>query len=236
MIGEIDSKIATLNLPPSVLAVYPETLGILVGDLLSVADQDYLANSDAIVRELRLTSTPSLPCGSRMVDNCAYLTKSIYRNNGKLNNLKCLWFVYARLGGLSPLYRMHIDPRFLKDFDETGWETSYLLIAELLRRNPNIRGVVGTTWYYDPQLDTISPWLGKLRRHHQENGAYIRRDGQGEIHTQRAIATSKTRRKLYEDGEYLPTSYTLIWARRDFLRWADTVIDKHDVEIHNAHS
>ena len=223
LIGKIDSKIARLNLPKSVLNLYPDTLNFVVEDLLSVSDLNYLTDMPALVRELRLTSTRSLPCGAAIADNSTYLTKRIYRNNGMRSNIKCLRFVYSRLGGLAPFYRTHVDTRYLKYFSERGWDACYQRIAELMRRNLNIRGMVSTSWFYDPQLETVCPWLAYLRRRPRENGAYFRCDGSGEAHIQRAIATSRTRRDLYEKGEYTPTCYTLIWARRDLLRWADTV-------------
>ena len=38
--------------------------------------------------------------------------------------------------------------------------------------------------------------------------------------TQRALAKSPTRLALYERGEYTPVTYTILWPRRDLLRWA----------------
>jgi hypothetical protein len=29
------------------------------------------------------------------------------------------------------------------------------------------------------------------------------------------------RKKLYEEGKYIPTSYAYIWPRRAFLNWAE---------------
>lgn len=220
MIDNIPAKIDALNLPQPVLDLYPDMLDFVTQSLAETPDEKYLMGED-IVRDLRLTSTRSIPCGAQIVDNCTYAPKSLYRNNGLVNNLQSLWLFYGRMGGLSPLYRIHTDTRYLKYFNAAGWDECYLNIAEIMRRNPHIRGMIGTSWFYDPQLETISPRLAYLRKRPQENGAYLRYGGPGDVHTERATATSNTRRELYEKGEYIPTCYTLMWARKDLLRWAD---------------
>lgn len=220
MIEALPRKIDALNLPQSVLDLYPDILDVLAQTMADTPDEDYLRGR-GIIRELRLASARSVPCGARIVDIDSCAPKTLYRNNGMINNLRCLWFVYARMGGLAPLYRVHVDTRYLKYFNEPGWVQCFLSIAEMLRRNPPMRGVIGTSWFYDPKMEAVSPWLAYLRKRPQEYGAYLRYDGPGEEHTKRATGTSKTRRALYEKGEYNPACYTLVWARKDVLRWAE---------------
>ncbi len=222
LIGAIDGKVAKLGLPASIRAFLPETLDVLVADIVSVADNTYLTSTN-LFRELRLASLRSIRCGARIIDNSTFVPKTIYRYNGIVANLRCLYYVYAKLGGLQPLFRTHVDSRFPKGFDEAGNDASYLRIAELLRQHPHIRGTVGTSWFYDPQLERVSPHLAYLRTRPLERGAFLRYDGPGDIHTKNALATSKTRRQLYEAGDYVPTGYTMLWARSDILRWAKKV-------------
>jgi hypothetical protein len=36
-----------------------------------------------------------------------------------------------------------------------------------------------------------------------------------------AIASSRTRRRLYKEGKYLPTAHAYIWPRKEFLLFAE---------------
>lgn len=220
LIDEMPARIQALSLPKSIEELYPDILDVVVETLVDTPDQQYLATVGDLIRELRITSARSIPCGAQIVDNCTSAPRSIYRYQGLRNNLKSLWFILSRLGGLSPLFRIHTESRYLKYFNETGWDDCYRRISELMRGNPRIRGLIATSWFYDPQLEIISPRLAYLRRRPVDNGAYLHFDGTNDIDIERATSTSPTRRELYEKGEYMPTCYTLLWARADLLRWA----------------
>ena len=205
-------RIAAKGLPESVLARYPEVLAVLAAEILDVADADYLPGIDAI-RDLRLAAVRSLPCGAQLVDE-SYIPEAYLEHEGFAA------FVRERLGALSPVYRIHTDTRMLAEFDAPGWRRCYRRIAELLDRNPRIRGVVGVSWFFDPQLEAISPHLAYLRHIPLDGGAVLQREGPGASHTARATETSRSRRAAFRRGDYLPTGYAIVWARGDLLRWA----------------
>jgi len=223
LIGEIDSKIKQLNLPKSIVALYPDTLDYVLKDLFTINDESYLANDTGAVRDLRICALRTLPCGGRLIEDYSYLPNTIYRYKGLSNNMKCLAFIFFKLRGMGPFYRTHLEERFMKYFSEEEFAPTFLRIAALMRQNPSIRGVVGTSWFYDPQLEKISPWLTYLRSIPEKHGAFLRYNGSSPIYVKWATATSKKRRALYEKGEYMPGSYTLMWPRKNFLHWADTV-------------
>jgi hypothetical protein len=122
--------------------------------------------------------------------------------------------------GFKPFYSLHIYSRF-GDFNSAETNKSYLRIAELLERNPKIKGHFGHAWLHDPKLSEISPELAFLRQTPVENGARIFRLGA----TRRAVGYSTSwsllRRKLYEEGKYIPTEYIVIWPRKELLDWAE---------------
>jgi hypothetical protein len=157
---------------------------------------------------------------SRVLDTLTFLPRTFYRDMGLAENLRCLRFLVLRLHGLGPVFRIHIDERDLSEFNDAGWDRAYLRVAEMLRLHPKVKGAVGTSWTLDPQLDHISPRLSYPRRCQVDHGAFLRFEGPSELTTQRALAKSTTRRRLYERGEYVPGAYTIVWPRRDFLRWA----------------
>ena len=119
-----------------------------------------------------------------------------------------------RLGGRGPLFRMHLDSRHVEELNLLGRNQCFARIAELLEAMPGVRGLVGTSWFYDPQLERISPHLHYLRKVPMDGGAFLRIDGPGEIHTQRATARSETRRRLYEEGKYSPVCATVGMAEK----------------------
>ena len=133
-----------------------------------------------------------------------------------------------RLGGRGPLFRMHLDSRHLEEFNLLGRNQCFARIAELLEAMPGVRGLVGTSWFYDPQLERISPHLHYLRKVPMDGGAFLRIDGPGEIHTQRATARSETRRRLYEEGKYSPVCATVVWPRKDLLAWSRTMLSNEN--------
>lgn len=220
LFSDLPARIARIRCPQAIRDSYPQAIRAAVETMRTMADAAYLADVNFFLKDLRLASQLSLPYGPQAVDFRVRLPKSFYRNNGLPANLSALSFITTRLGGLGPLLRAHTDARNLSDFNERGRIAFYLRVAELLDLHPHIRGIVGTSWYFDPQIAAISPHLGYLRKLPQDNGAYLRRDGESEKTTAFATAKSRTRRTLYEEGRYRPCSYTLVWARRDLLRWA----------------
>jgi hypothetical protein len=120
-----------------------------------------------------------------------------------------------------PWLRVHTEPRWLEDWNEAGWEEVYRQCARLLRSRPQLLGLAATAWFYDPQLASISAYLCYCRERLLERGAVMIRVGTSAFDIASATARSPTRRKLYEAGEYVPVSYTLLWPRERLLKWDD---------------
>ena len=221
MLGKLNGLIERSLLPLSILQQYPVAVAYMVNSIVCDLDEIYGDEHQSYAdRDLRMASGFTIPAGVQILDLRCWLPRSFYRNQGVRENLRCLSFVVSRLGGLGPVIRMHIDTRNLEDFNPVGRRNCYLRIAELLDVMPAVKGLVGTSWYFDPQLETVSPKLNYLREVPASNGAFLRIDGPGEIHTQRAITRSPTRKKLFDEGLYRPTCATLVWPRRALLRWS----------------
>jgi len=133
--------------------------------------------------------------------------------------VELLGYLIFIIGGFKPFYSLHINSR-ISGFSSPEIDKCYLSIAELLVRNPKMKGLYQHAWLYDPHLSDISPELAFLRKTLVENGAKIFRLGA----TRRALGYSTSwslkRRKLYEKGEYIPTEYIVIWPRKELLNWA----------------
>jgi hypothetical protein len=212
-------RLPSMGLPDSVVEQYPGAFERLVaqlskGDLIS-----YWLGNDNFLKDVRITGGYSVPCGAQDVD----LYSTISRWSGLKSmviqrDLKNGWAV-IQCGG-PPWFRIHTDQRHLQDFNEEGWDRCYERIADLLMARTAVKGMVGTSWFYDPQLLNISPRLAYLQTTPLTHGAFLVRHGPGAIHTERATATSPTRRALVKEGTYVPICYSLVWPRADLLHWA----------------
>jgi hypothetical protein len=96
----------------------------------------------------------------------------------------------------------------------------YLRIAELMKLNTRIKGFYRRSWFLDPKLEDISPRLGYLIKVPLQNGAKLFAAGSTKEDLKYALAVSRTRRRLYEEGKYLPTGHAYIWPRKEFLLFA----------------
>lgn len=218
----LPSTVPAMNLPGSILQLYPESIDRLAGFLVRDRAETYEPSSDFFQKDIAFALGISVPCGAQVVDLTAFFRgRSVLRALTRSGNSSGV----ARLllsGGRGPWFAIHTESRFLTDFNETGWEACYARIADLLRRRTGICGMIGTSWFYDPQLLVMSPRLAYLQQRPQERGAFLIRHGTTAIDIERATLTSPTRRALYAEGKYRPVSYTLVWPRDALLAWADS--------------
>lgn len=179
------------------------------------APDDYAFPSDYFVKDYRFVTALTLPCGAQVVDlddgigPKTALLLSIQTPLGAFQAWRARWF------------RVHTEGRYLDEFDESGWERCYRDLAELFALHPKIAGMAATSWFYDPQLSTISPRLAYLRETPMGGGARLVRHGTSAFDIESATATSATRRSLYEAGRYQPVCCSILWARRDLIAWAE---------------
>ena len=97
------------------------------------------------------------------------------------------------------------------------WATA----AELCRARPELAGMIGSSWFYDPPLTEISPRLAHLRLNPLNGGAFMVHQGPAPIHTERAGTASPSRKALIDSGEYTARSWLMIWPRKELIAWAD---------------
>jgi hypothetical protein len=90
-------------------------------------------------------------------------------------------------------------------------------VALLLEHWGESRGLMGTSWYYDEAVASVSPRLAYLRQVPERYGAIFLDAGTGSDAIQSAISTSRHRRSLYEARVYKPRNATMVWCRRDIL-------------------
>jgi hypothetical protein len=183
-------------------------------DFLEGDDQgDYWYPNDLFLKDYRFVTAITVPCGAQVVDLCDGIGP---KTALKLARRHPRFLLRALL---KPWFQIHTESRYLDEFSEVGWTAFYHAAVDLLYVNPSIEGIVGTSWFYDPVLKAVSPRLSYLLDCPLENGALLVKQGTTEFDIKSATATSSTRKKLYEEGKYLPKCHTLIWPREAMIRW-----------------
>jgi hypothetical protein len=217
--------LVTRNLPDEIVALYPAASQRLLTYIQS-SDQDYYYPNDNFLKDLWFTSGLTVPCGAQVVELRSIIG---YRASARwMLRRPCVRYAQSilRSGQIVPWLRIHTESRYLADFNEQGWDACYLRIAALLRAHPEALGMAGTSWFYDPQLESVSPRLSYLRKLPMERGASVVRSGTSEFDIRSATAKSESRRRLYEAGKYVPVSYTLLWPRQELLAWVSSQIGR----------
>ena len=124
-----------------------------------------------------------------------------------------------RLGGNKPLYEMHFNPHRMRLFTEDGWKNTFNLIAEVLARKPEVKGVFGGSWFFDPDVLRVSPEMSYLHSMVKRLGGSFFYSSKTERDKQNAFAMSAKRRRAYDEGTYEPKSYLALIPRRTILRF-----------------
>lgn len=205
-------------LPPRTAANQARHLRRIVRDIDAQAAWLSL-DHDLFQKEFGLATMRLYAAGSQLVDYRCGIPRSTVLTEGIALALPKL-LTMAKLGGFRPFFQIHTHKFNLDAFNEDGWEECYLCCAELYQVHPDVLGMYGSSWFYDPALEVISPRLAYLRETPCENGAALMFVVIGGDAINNATATSASRRQLYEEGKYLPTNYMLIWGRNAQRDWA----------------
>jgi hypothetical protein len=217
LILSFEKRSALLSYTDEIVKCYEATFSRI---LLSIEDETcdaYNSVNDLFIKDLALCRQHMFPAGIQIAEVSSGFPRSLMFCGGPKQFALFTAFL-LQLGGNKPLYQIHIHKSEMADFNPAGRDRSYLRIAKMLEVHPEIKGMFGGSWFYDPALEEISPHLVYLRKKPQDNGAKIFFSGVN-IHGG-ALAMSKTRRQLYNEGKYLPKSYILIWPRKQMIEWA----------------
>jgi hypothetical protein len=177
----------------------------------------YRTVNDILLKDLALCRQKMFPAGAQVVEPASAFHRALLYRGGVRQALQVIQLLLVT-GGNRGWYQNHTHLSELEEFNPEGRDRFYLRIADMLAVNPDAKGMWGGSWFYDPELERVSPRLVYLRERPQANGAFVfysNVDLKGG-----ALSKSKSRRELYERGEYLPKAYALIWPRRRMIAWA----------------
>jgi hypothetical protein len=205
----------SVKLTPAVAELYRKELDRITTDCSCRTDDYYSSENDMYVKDLAIASGRMFPAGMHVFHASGFPRRDAIRAGVRILGR------FLGSGGFVPFYEIHThEPCSLPEFNENGLIQCYRRLAEMMLIEKDIRGVIGSSWFFDPEIATVSPRLAYLRRIPMENNAMSVRIGSDEHSIGLATKTSETRRKLYTEGHYMPTSYAIIWFRKDLLAWS----------------
>jgi hypothetical protein len=147
----------------------------------------------------------------------SYLLGVSYRNLPK-----ALYVTIARLRGRSPVFFTHLGYHLPgASLTELEANRSYYRMARSMELQPDIKGLVASSWFRSPDTHRVSPHLAWVNTVVVENGGFVAVRGPAKPDCG-VFVRSPTRRRLYERGEFTPTIGLVIWPRRALLNWAET--------------
>lgn len=205
-------------LPPRIAANQSKHLLRIAED--SADELEWLdLGKDLFQKEFALASLRLYAAGAQLIDYRCGVPRSTVLKGGLWSALPHL-LKLTKFGGFSPYFQIHTHTFNLDAFNEAGWDECYLCCAELYQIHPEVLGMFGSSWFYDPALASISPRLAYLRDTPCNNGAILMFVVKGGEAINLSLSTSPSRRKLYEDGKYMPTSFMMVWGRQAQSEWA----------------
>ncbi|WP_372628155.1 hypothetical protein [Arsukibacterium sp.] len=188
-----------------------------IHQLWANATETQLQKSDIFLKDIGLLTGSLLPCAERVVEPCSAIQRSLLYNKGFAQAVNFLR-VLAEARGNKPVCRLHIHLSEIKQLTAAGWRQTCLQLAELLLLNPQLKGVVGACWFYDPAITTVSPrlaFISQLLSEMQASWFYSHAEGE----SSGAFSRSATRQHAYAAGQYKPKNYVIFIPRRRLLAW-----------------
>ena len=212
-----------LSLPESVRRLIAKEYARIDTMIATAPDDRFDLGLHSLRCDFRIVAFNRIPTGIEHIEIGGVPRSLVWK--GGVGQAARLLALFARAGGTAPFYVGHlahgIPPRaFLLVYNERSQAEWQRNVALCLQMNPHVRGFIATSWFYDPQLASVSPHLSFLRAGSLAHGAVLVRAGSTEGSIKYALARSPERQKLYDEGKYVPTSHAVIWTRDAMLKWA----------------
>jgi hypothetical protein len=213
LMAMFDATFTMTGLPTEFALHYADSFHRIIDQIdadTAFADLD----RDSFMKDLWLTRVVMIPAFAQLWWPRAGLSARAILKAGLQPSL----YVFGRCGGRRPFLEGHThDPIAKAYWNEPGWRQALRLAAMALPALPEVKGVFGTAWFYDPAIRGISPRISFAQDLQVGRGACRFEIGSDPAAIANATATSAERRNRYKEGSYLPTDYAIIWSRRDLI-------------------
>ena len=175
---------------------------------------------DNYCKELAICLHRLIPAGGQLIDPGSGLPRSLLVRGPLLSIPKKLSYVAIFCKGFHPFAEFHTHERMRHLFTPDGWEYCFRRLPAVFRSYPRLKGVLGSGWFFDPQLETITANLSFLREVSKRWGAVLVRGGVDPAATEGALLMSQHRRDLHYQGRYQPINYHIVAAKSRILAHA----------------
>jgi len=139
---QLPAIVAKMDLPASILALYPDAFGRLADFLKSINDETYDSKGEFFCKDIRFVLGLSVPGGACVFDmNSRIGLPSVLLSVIRARTLYGI-IRYICAGGVGPWSRGHIDSRYLTDVNEQGFYNLHFRIAEVLERKKKLRDML----------------------------------------------------------------------------------------------
>ena len=226
LVAANESQIDGLNLPEGVRALIRGEFE-RIDETTQTGDNRYFDLSVQPTRcDFRIVCFGRIPVGFEHIEIGGVPRSVLWR--GGLAQACRFMRLLAGMKGVKPMYQAHLGHRirqshFLLVCNREAQIRQYKNIADCLKINPQYHGFMAVSWYYDPQLETVSPYLVFLREFPVDHGAKLFRYGLPDTGDGGALSKSHDRQKAHLEGKYTPVEYLIIWPRDSLISWADHV-------------
>ena len=130
------------------------------------------------------------------------------------------YWVAVKLRGFRPAFVPHLNPnRKNRWLTENAANRSYYCMADSLRHQPDVRGMVAASWLRSPDTHKVSPELAWMNRTIVENGGTAMVIGPADPNCG-VLTRSAARQQAYQAGLFKPTIGLVIWPRDAMIAWA----------------
>lgn len=204
--------------PEGVQAQYLEEFERMLAELNLNPAVWYSWDEDLFCKDLAICCSRMFPAGCLKTEMHAGVPR---RMLVKVKPLELPRFcsLALRLGGFSPFFEIHLDVRYRKKLTPEGWEDALRQVGQTMKLLPEIKGITGASWFFDPVVAEVSPRLSYLRQFIENNGGLFFYAGTNQRVVELATSASESRKRLHEEGSYKPASYLTIWPRAKVLEW-----------------
>lgn len=189
---------------------------------MRIDDPDYRfdASDDFFKKDIQIAALRMWPTSSVCHFERSGIPRAFLLKGGWQQACMGLKSLFVDLKGhYRDLFEIHLEDRRVNPhFIEAGWRRMYMELAAELALHPEIPGVFAQGWFWDPAVAEINRNTEYLRRLPEAGGASFFRLAEDHDPNHPSLKNKK-RRRLYTEGNYVPTWYLMIWPRDKLLEW-----------------
>ena len=181
-----------------------------------------MPDTDAFAKELAICLYRLIPAGGQLIDPAGSFPRSLLLRRPTRATLAAARYLLLNAGGSRPFAVFHTSLFQRHWFTPAGWEFTFHCLPAVFRSYPYLKGLLASSWFYDPAIRNISPELNFVRDIPTHWGAiflHVAPEGSNSD----ALLLSKHRRDLFEAGNYTPQKYLFALSKRDALKHISTI-------------